>query len=44
MDGRSIAIPGDDRVLKRKMSLEGGIDLSEDTREKLESLFNTTIG
>ena len=44
MDGRNIAIPGDDRVLKRKMSLESGIDLSEDTREKLESLFNTTIG
>ena len=44
MDGRIIAIPGDDRVSKRRISLESGIDLSEDTREKLESLFNTTIG
>ena len=43
MDGRNIAIPGDDRGLKSKMSLGSGIDLSEDTREKLESLFNTTI-
>ena len=44
MDGRIIAIPGDDRVSKRRISLESGIDLSEETREKLESLFNTTIG
>jgi len=44
MNGRNIAIPGDDRVSKRKMSLESGIELSEDTREKLELLFNTKIG
>lgn len=44
IEGRSIAIPGDDRILKRKISIESGIELSEDTREKLESLFNTTIG
>lgn len=43
MEGRTIAIPGDDRISKREMSLESGIDLSDDTREKLESLFNTTI-
>ena len=43
MDGRTIAIPGDDRINKRKMSIESGIELSDDTREKLESLFNTTI-
>lgn len=43
MDGRKIAIPGDDRISKRKMSIESGIELSDDTREKLESLFNATI-
>lgn len=43
MDGRTIAIPGDDRINKRKMSIVSGIELSDDTREKLESLFNTTI-
>lgn len=43
MEGRTIAIPGDDRISKREMSIESGIDLSDDTREKLESLFNTTI-
>ena len=43
MDGRVIAIPGDDRVSKRSVSLKSGIELSDDTREKLESLFNTTI-
>ena len=43
MDGRTIAIPGDDRINKRKLSIESGIELSDDTREKLESLFNTTI-
>lgn len=44
MDGRTIAIPGDDRINKRKKSIDGGIELSDDTREKLESLFNTIIG
>lgn len=43
MEGRIIAIPGDDRINKRKLSLESGIELSDDTRGKLESLFNTTI-
>ena len=43
MEGRTIAIPGDDRINKRLVSLEKGIELSDDTREKLESLFNTTI-
>lgn len=43
MEGRTIAIPGDDRISKREMSIESGIELSDDTREKLESLFNTTI-
>lgn len=43
MDGRNIAIPGDDRVIKRKMSLESGIDLSEDTVKKLEPLFGITL-
>ena len=43
MDGRVIAIPGDDRVSKRSVSLKSGIELSDDTREKLESLFNTAI-
>lgn len=43
MEGRTIAIPGDDRISKREMSLESGIELSDDTREKLESLFNTAI-
>ena len=43
MEGRNIAIPGDDRINKRKLSLESGIELSDDTRGKLESLFNTTI-
>jgi LDH2 family malate/lactate/ureidoglycolate dehydrogenase len=43
MDGRVIAIPGDDRISKRSVSLKRGIELSDDTREKLESLFNTTI-
>ena len=42
-DGRIIAIPGDDRISKRNVSLKSGIDLSDDTRGKLESLFNTTI-
>ena len=44
VDGRKIAIPGDDRIIKRKMSLESGIELSDDTRVKLEKMFNTTIG
>lgn len=43
MEGRTIAIPGDDRKNKRKKSIECGIELSDDTRVKLESLFNTTI-
>lgn len=43
MEDRIIAIPGDDRINKRKLSLESGIELSDDTRGKLESLFNTTI-
>lgn len=43
MEGHIIAIPGDDRINKRKLSLESGIELSDDTRGKLESLFNTTI-
>lgn len=43
MDGRTIAIPGDDRISKRKVSLENGIELSDDTKVKLESLFNTII-
>lgn len=43
MDGRNIAIPGDDRVLKRKMSLESGIDLSGDTVRKLEPLFGISL-
>lgn len=43
MEGRTIAIPGDDRIAKRKASLESGIELSDDTRDKLETLFNTTI-
>ena len=43
MDGRNIAIPGDDRVLKRKMSLESGIDLSEDTVKKLEPLLGISL-
>lgn len=43
MEGRKIAIPGDDRISKRFVSLEKGMELSDDTREKLESLFNTTI-
>ena len=43
MDGRAIAIPGDDRVLRRSVSLKSGIELSDDTKNKLESLFNTSI-
>lgn len=44
MDGRKIALPGDDRINNRKMSIESGIELSDDTRVKLEKMFNTTIG
>jgi len=43
MEGRSIAIPGDDRIEKKKLSLGSGIELSDDTKEKLESLFNETF-
>lgn len=43
MAGRLIAIPGDDRISKKKISLERGIELSDDTRVKLESLFNESI-
>lgn len=43
MDGRAIAIPGDDRVLRRSVSLKSGIELSDDTKNILESLFNTSI-
>ncbi len=42
-EGQSIAIPGDDRINKREVSLESGIELSDDTRDKLELLFNTSI-
>ena len=43
MDGRTIAIPGDDRISKRLVSIKSRIELSEDTKNKLESLFNTSI-
>lgn len=43
MEGRIIAIPGDDRISKKKISIESGIELSDDTRDKLESLFNESI-
>ena len=39
IEGRKIAIPGDDRIAKRKESLEKGIELTEDTVLKLEKLF-----
>lgn len=39
VEGKTIAIPGDDRVAKRKDSLEKGIVLAEETVYKLEGLF-----
>lgn len=41
--GKSIAIPGDDRIANKISSLQFGISLSDDTVSKLEALFNTTI-
>lgn len=43
MEGKSIAIPGDDRIAKKETSLTKGIELSQDTVEKLESLFNVKL-
>ena len=43
MEGRTIAIPGDDRIAKKETSLTKGIELSQDTVEKLESLFNVKL-
>lgn len=43
MKGRSIAVPGDDRIAKKETSLTKGIELSQDSVEKLESLFNVKL-
>ena len=43
VEGKTIALPGDDRVLKREKSLKEGIELIEDTVLKLEALFGEPI-
>lgn len=43
VEGKKIALPGDDRVQRREASLECGIELNEDTVKKLESLFDITL-
>ena len=43
VEGKKIALPGDDRVQRRDASLECGIELAEDTVKKLESLFDVTL-
>lgn len=43
VDGKVIALPGDDRVQKRAVALESGIELAEDTVQKLETLFGITL-
>ena len=39
VEGKTIAIPGDDRLAKRRESLEKGIVLADDTVLKLEELL-----
>ena len=43
VEGKKIALPGDDRVQRRDASLQCGIELAEDTVKKLESLFDVTL-
>lgn len=43
VEGKTIAIPGDDRVARRKESLEKGIVLADDTVQKLENLFGEQL-
>jgi LDH2 family malate/lactate/ureidoglycolate dehydrogenase len=41
--GKRIALPGDDRVQKREISLDCGLELAEETVKKLETLFGNTL-
>ncbi len=41
--GKEIILPGDDRKLRKAISEQNGILLSEDTVVKLEQLFNTKL-
>lgn len=43
VEGRKVALPGDDRVAYKKESLRYGIRLTDDTVEKLEGLFGETL-
>lgn len=43
IEGRRIAIPGDDRIAKRIESLEHGLLLEEDSVKKLEALFGVSL-
>lgn len=43
MDGRTIAVPGDDRIAKKEASLKSGILLPLDSVEKLESIFGVEL-
>lgn len=43
MEGRTISVPGDDRIAKKEKSLKNGIELSADSVEKLESLFGVKL-
>lgn len=43
MEGRVIAVPGDDRIAKKEASLKYGIILPADSVEKLESIFGVEL-
>lgn len=43
VEGKTIALPGDDRISKREAALAHGIELAEDTVTKLESLFGEPL-
>lgn len=43
VEGKTIALPGDDRILKREVALAQGIELADDTVAKLESLFGESL-
>lgn len=43
VEGKTIAIPGDDRIIKKEISMTRGIELSQDTVEKLELLFKVEL-
>ena len=43
MEGKSIALPGDDRKMNKKEAINNGISLTQDVVEKLEAIFNEKL-